>query len=57
MRFVPVKTPEQQDLLALHRVRAQLVKTRTALANQMRGLLAEHGTTLELTRFSGVSSL
>jgi len=43
MRFVPVKTPEQQDLLALHRVRAQLVKTRTALANQMRGLLAERG--------------
>jgi transposase len=43
MRFVPVKTVEQQDLLALHRVRAQLIKTRTALANEMRGLLAERG--------------
>ena len=43
MRFVPVKSVEQQDLLALHRVRAQLTKTRTALANQMRGLLTERG--------------
>jgi transposase len=43
MRFVPVKTLEQQDILALHRVREQLMKTRTALANQMRGLLAERG--------------
>ncbi len=43
MRFVPVKTVEQQDLLTLHRVRAQLIKTRTALVNQMRGLLGERG--------------
>jgi len=43
MRFVPVKTVEQQELLALHRVRAQLTKTRTALVNQIRGLLAERG--------------
>ena len=43
MRFVPVKTVGQQDLLALHRVRAQLIKTRTALVNQMRGLLGERG--------------
>ena len=43
MRFVPVKTVEQQDILALHRVRAQLIKTRTALANEMRGLLAKRG--------------
>ena len=43
MRFVPVKTVEQQDLLALHRVCAQLIKTRTALGNQIRGLLAERG--------------
>ena len=33
----------QQDLLALHRVRAQLVKNRTALCNQLRGLLRERG--------------
>jgi len=43
MRFVPIKTVEQQELMALHRVRAQLIKTRTALANQMRGLLAKRG--------------
>jgi transposase len=43
MRFVPVKTPEQQTVLALHRARAAYVKARTAQANQMRGLLSEFG--------------
>jgi transposase len=43
MRFVPAKTPEQQELLALHRVRSGLVKERTAQANQLRGLLGEYG--------------
>ena len=43
MRFAMVKTVAQQDLLALHRVRAQLVKSRTALCNQLRGLLRERG--------------
>jgi transposase len=43
MRFVPVKTPEQQTVLALHRARAGYVKARTAQANQMRGLLSEFG--------------
>jgi transposase len=43
MRFVPVKTPEQQDIQMLHRVRQSLVKSRTALANQTRGLLGEYG--------------
>ena len=43
MRFVPVKTPEQQDVLAIHRVRAQLMKWRTMLTNQARGLAAERG--------------
>jgi len=37
MRFVAVKSVAQQDLLGLHRVRAQLVKNRTALCNQLRG--------------------
>ena len=46
MRFVPVKTPAQQDIQALHRVREQLVKFRTALINQSRGLLLEHGVTV-----------
>lgn len=43
MRFVPIKSLEQQDLQALHRVREQLVKSRTALVNQIRGLLNEYG--------------
>jgi transposase len=41
MRFVMVKSVAQQDLLALHRVQAHLVKSRTALCNQLRGLLRE----------------
>lgn len=43
MRFVPVKTTEQQALLSLHRARAGFVAARTAQANQIRGLLAEFG--------------
>jgi transposase len=43
MRFVPLKTGEQQAVLALHRARQGLVKARTAQANQIRGLLAEFG--------------
>ena len=43
MRFVPVKTREQQGILALHRVRALLVRQRTAAVNAARGLLGEFG--------------
>ena len=43
MRFVPVKSIEQQSVLALHRVRQGFVKARTAQANQIRGLLSEFG--------------
>jgi transposase len=43
MRFVPIKTVDQQAVLSLHRARAGLVKSRTALANQIRGLLMEYG--------------
>ena len=43
MRFVPIKTAEQQAILALHRARQGFVKARTAQANQIRGLLAEYG--------------
>lgn len=43
MRFVPVKTVEQQAILAVHRARQGFVKARTAQANQIRGLLAEFG--------------
>ena len=40
---VPIKTIEQQDLQGLHRVRERLVKHRTAVVNQVRGLLLEYG--------------
>jgi transposase len=43
MRFVPIKQIEQQDMQCLHRVRSQLIQNRTALVNQIRGLLAEYG--------------
>src|SRR5271157_4922458 len=43
MRFVPLKSAAQHEVQALHRVREQLLKSRTALVNQARGLLAEHG--------------
>lgn len=46
MRFVRVKRAEEQAALALHRVRDGLVKQRTALINQIRGLLAEFGIVL-----------
>lgn len=43
MRFVAVKTAQQQSVLALHRARQGFVKARTAQANQIRGLLGEFG--------------
>ncbi len=43
MRFVAVKTVEQQDLQAVHRVRSSLIRERTAKANQLRGLVYEYG--------------
>ena len=47
MRFVAVKTIEQQDIQAVHRIRSTLVQQRTAKANQIRGLLAEYGIIVE----------
>jgi transposase len=43
MRFVTIKSQAQQDMMALHRVRSLLIRERTALTNEMRGLLAECG--------------
>ena len=43
MRFVALKSEEQQAVLGLHRVRAQCVKMRTMQAHQVRGLLYEFG--------------
>lgn len=46
MNFVAIKTPEQMDLLALHRVRSRLVGQRTAAINQIRAFLIERGITV-----------
>ena len=43
MRYVPVKTVEQQAILSVHRARQGFVKARTAQGNQIRGLLSEFG--------------
>lgn len=43
MRFVPIKSAEQQDIQAVHRIRSGLIRQRTAKANQIRGLLCEYG--------------
>jgi transposase len=52
MRFVPVKSSEQQDIQAAHRLRGLLVKHQTALVNQIRGLLAEYGIVVRQGRSS-----
>ncbi len=43
MRFVAPNTVEQQDIQSIHRIRSRLIANRTALVNQMRGLLSEYG--------------
>jgi transposase len=43
MRFVEIKSVAQQDIQAVHRVRTELLRQRTAKANQIRGLVAEYG--------------
>jgi transposase len=43
MRFVPVKTPEQQSVMMLHRVRLMLNRQRTQLSNSIRAHLSEFG--------------
>jgi transposase len=49
--FVPVKTADQQAALCVHRVRQGLVGERTALINQLRGLLSEFGIVLPKGRY------
>jgi transposase len=46
MRFVPIKSVEQQALLSLHRARQGFITERTAIINRIRGLLAEFGVVL-----------
>ncbi len=53
MRFVPIKSVEQQDLQNVHRQRERVKKERTALTNQIRGLLAEYGIVIK----KGISAI
>lgn len=48
MRFVPVKSAEQQALLTLHRVRQGFVVERTTIINRLRGLMSEFGVVMPL---------
>jgi len=48
MRFVPVKTLEQQGQLLVHRARQGFIEQRTATLNRIRGLLSEFGVVLPL---------
>lgn len=48
MRFVPIKSVEQQDIQNFHRQRERIKGERTALVNQIRGLLAEYGVVIHL---------
>jgi len=45
MRFVPIKTTDQLDLQAVHRVRDRLISRRTGVINQLRAFLLERGIT------------
>lgn len=51
MRFVPVKTTEQQDLQMLHRTRDRLITQRTGLINHIRDLLGEYGVVIPVGAF------
>ena len=48
MKFVPIKQVEQQDIQSIHRVRSRVVRNRTALINEIRGLNLEYGITIPL---------
>jgi transposase len=50
MRFVPIKNDEQLDMQSIHRVRERWIMRRTAVVNQIRGLLLERGITIRTGR-------
>jgi transposase len=57
MNFVPIKQVEQQDIQSIHRIRTRIVKNRTALINEIRGLCLEYGVVLLLGAARVKSSL
>jgi transposase len=50
MRLVPLKSPEELELQAIHRVRQRFITQRAATVNQMRALLLENGITIPTGR-------
>jgi len=50
MRFVPIKTEDQLDVQAMHRMRERLLEQRTSLVNQLRAFLLERGLTVRTGR-------
>ena len=56
MRFVEVKSPEQQSVMVLHRVRLMLMRQRIQLSNAIRGHMAEFGLAAPIGR-EGLASL
>jgi transposase len=56
MRFVPIKSPEQQSVLVLHRTRSILVRQRTQLSNAIRGHMSEFGLVAAIGR-NGLQTL
>lgn len=56
MRFVPVKSPEQQSVMMLHRVRLMLNRQRTAISNALRAHLSEFGVVAPIGR-NGIEQL
>lgn len=57
MRFVAIKSAEQQAVLCLHRLRRGLIKDRTARINRLRGLLAEYGFAAPKGRYPGQTTM
>ena len=57
MRFVPIKTEDQLDVQALHRVRERLVSRRTSVINQIRAFLLERGISFRKGQASLVSAI
>ena len=57
LRWVPVKSEQQQAVLSLHRARAQWMKVRTQTVNALRGLLYEFGVLLPAGRQAGVKGI
>lgn len=57
MRFVPIKSADQQAITCLHRIRQARIKERTATVNQLRGLLSEFGLIMPQGRYPAMHHL